>query len=811
MNNTKIILLAALCAVLTICVFSNNAVAALKSTAIVTKASKPAEGTDANLFGHVVNEKGEHLPYVTVAIKGTTIGTRTDGSGHFNIIDLPTGVYAVAVRCVGYESYEEEIEFKAGESIELKVTLVQANIYSSEVVVTADRYATERTDASVIVNTISPTKLKATQATVLSEGLNYCPGLRMENNCQNCGFNQVRMNGMEGPYSQILINSRPIFSGLAGVYGLELIPSNMIDQIEVVRGGGSALYGGNAIAGTINLILKDPVSNYYEAGATSSLVGIGVDGSGDPALDNVINVNATTVSPDKKMGMAIYGYYRDRDNFDANDDNFSELSEIENTTFGSRMFYRPGKKSKLALDFFNISETRRGGGTDFNTPLHESEIAEAVDHKITTAALTYTQFFRKRDEWNVFASAQKVDRASYYGAEQSVEDYGQTNGLTYSIGSTYNAAFDLSSIIGGFEVTGDYLEDNKLGYATPDFVNDTIIHTPDRKVTDQEKMTYGAFAQYELNWDKLKTTLGLRYDHYDIKDKAHSDKNDIENSGDVISPRISVKYDILKDLQARLSYSSGYRAPQVFDEDLHIEASGLHTIIHKNDPNLKQETSHSLMASFDYNTEVGNGYLGLLAEGFYTMLQDPFVTEYQTEGDHLVSYRFNSDEGALVAGVNVEGNYQPMKKLNFNAGFTYQISEYDKAQEDFNEKAFYRTPNTYGFITIDWGMFEDFNLSASGNFTGSMKVPYFGETDRGITNYDPEVGALLDSDSFFDMGIKASYDFWLGKNGFQIYGGVKNALNAYQDDFETGINRDPGYIYGPGAPRTLYLGFTIKS
>jgi outer membrane receptor for ferrienterochelin and colicins len=88
----------------------------------------------------------------------------------------------------------------------------------------------------------------------LSEGLSFSPGLRIENDCQNCGFSQVRMNGMEGPYSQILINSHPIFSGLAGVYGLELIPTNMIERIEVVRGGGSALYGSNAIAGTINII-----------------------------------------------------------------------------------------------------------------------------------------------------------------------------------------------------------------------------------------------------------------------------------------------------------------------------------------------------------------------------------------------------------------------------------------------------------------------------------------------------------------------------------------------------------------------------
>jgi len=127
-----------------------------------------------------------------------------------------------------------------------------------EVVVTGDRNKTNRTESSTIVSILTPKLFATIQSVTLSEGLNFCPGLRMENNCQNCGFSQVRMNGMEGPYSQILINGRPIFSGLAGVYGLELIPSSMIERVEVVRGGGSALYGSNAIAGTINLIFKRP-------------------------------------------------------------------------------------------------------------------------------------------------------------------------------------------------------------------------------------------------------------------------------------------------------------------------------------------------------------------------------------------------------------------------------------------------------------------------------------------------------------------------------------------------------------------------
>jgi len=501
----------------TVSLFSINK-ASSKAMIVAAAASSSSEkaitkkGTDANLYGHVVNENGEHLPYATILLKGTTIGTKTDNSGHFQIINLPTGKFTVIARSIGFKPYEEEIEFVDGESVELKITLVTSAAYAEEIVVTADRYATERKKASLIVNTISPEKLQTTQCVVLSDGLNFSPGLRMENNCQNCGFSQVRMNGMEGSYSQILINSRSIFSGLAGVYGLELIPVNMIDQIEVVRGGGSALYGSNAIAGTINLILKDPVSNYFEAGASSGFIGLGVDGSGSPAMDNNITANTTVVSPDKKMGIALYGYYRDREVFDANDDNYSELSMINNTTFGSRLFYRPTHKSKIAIDFFNINESRNGGGSDFDLPKHEMDISEALEHKITTGAITYTQLLRDHDQWEVYVSGQNVNRESYYGSNKSLQDYGNTQGLTYSIGSTYNLDLGLSKIIGGFEITGDDLLDTKKAYPVFNQETGEVTHTKNTTITDQEKIIYGVFAQYEINWDKFKGTAGVKHE-----------------------------------------------------------------------------------------------------------------------------------------------------------------------------------------------------------------------------------------------------------------------------------------------------------
>jgi len=762
--------------------------------------------TDANIIGHVVSE-GEHLPFVSISVKGTTIGTATDETGHFRLLNMPEGTITIKAQSVGYQPLEKDITIKTGETKEVNFDLKKDILGLEEVVVTGDRNEKNRRESSVIVNTITPKLLTNINAVTLSEGLNFSPGVRMETNCQNCGFSQVRMNGMDGPYSQILINGRAVFSGLAGVYGLELIPSNMLERIEVVRGGGSALYGSNAIAGTINLILKDPIRNTYEFGVTGGLSGIGVDGAGDAAQDYSVNANTSVVSDDNKSGMAIYGFYRDHEPFDANDDGYSELTKIKNTTFGTRLFHRFGYKSKLSADFFNIKENRRGGN-NFGSPEHEADIAESLRHDITTGALTYEQYTRETDLWSVYVSGQRVVRNSYYGAEQSLKDYGKTRGFTTVMGTQYIAYWGISTLTAGIEDRLETLDDKKLGY--PDWEHAVIVdnkiteipHTENTPVADQKSNTFGVFAQYGISWNKLNLSLGGRFDHYKITDDINSEG---DNRGDVFSPRITLKYDIQDYLQARMSYSKGYRAPQIFDEDLHIETSGSRQVIHRNDPGLEQETSHSFLASLDFNKRLGKVSFELLAEGFYTELDDAFVNNYgEPDEDKVVVYtRTNAEGGATVKGVNLELNIVPGEVFTFKSGYTIQSSKYDDAQE-FGEKKFFRAPDSYGYFTLDCQPAEHLGISSTANYTGKMYVPYFG-----IQQAEPEAGELRRSDRFFDLGLKIRYDMKLNGATLQVFGGVKNIFNSYQNDFDEGIDRDPGYIYGPALPRTIYLGIRI--
>jgi len=766
--------------------------------------------TDANIFGHVINVKtGQHISFINIVLKNTTIGISTDETGHYHLKNLPEGKFIIVASGVGFKPQEKEVELKKGKSIELNFEIEEDALNLNEVVVTAGRTSQKRTEAPVIVNTISTKMLETTQSVVLGEGLNYCTGLRYENDCQNCGFSQIRMNGLEGPYSQILINSRPIFSGLAGVYGLELIPANMLERIEVVRGGGSVLYGSNAIAGTINLILKDPKVNSFEAGFNTSLIGTGVSGSNGPAADYNATFNATLVTDDHKSGISVFGNMRDRKMFDYNDDSFSEIAPMKNTVIGTRIFHRPGYRSKLSLDYFNIRE-KRDGGNKQDYPHHERDISESVEHTMHTGALTFEQYFRESDLLTVFASGQYLDRDSYYGANQSLSDYGNTTDKTYNIGAQYKVSLnDISTIVTGTEYTGSHLKDMKLGY--PEFsVNEDgeleETHVPNTVVSDQSLSTVGAFAQYEIKVNKFRFLAGGRVEHYSVDDKqADSDK-----SGTVFIPRASVMYDITTYLQTRLGVSRGYRAPQIFDEDLHIETSGSRQVINRNDPNLKQENSTSFTLSFDFNKQLGGINANILVEGFYTKLHNPFRNEIEKKDENnvVIYTRKNAEKGAVVKGLNIEAKLMPSDRLNLTVGLTVQSSKYGIPDKDFGEKKFLRTPNTYGFFTADWEFTKNWGISATGNYTGRMLVPYFGV---GLPEGDiRDAGELRKSKSFFDAGLKLHYDMRISKSvTVEWFAGMKNIFNSFQKDFDKGVDRDPSYIYGPSLPRTVFLGFRI--
>ena len=291
-----------------------------------------AQGQSGDLHGVVMTD-GEVVEFATVQLIGTFIGAATNSKGKFHLHNVPYGTYTIEASFIGYDAISQNVVIDT-DNVRSTVDfdLVDQNMDLDEIVVTGTKTFKRMTDSPVMVGVLSSQALDNVQACNLSDGLKFQPGLRVETDCQTCNYTQLRMNGLGGGYSQILVNGRPIFSPLTGLYGLEQLPVNMIERIEIIRGGGSSLYGSSAIGGTVNVITKTPKKNGYEL----NYIHQSIDGRTN---DDQLTANATLVSKNKNSGISLFGTHRQRGFYDANGDNFSEIPLIENTSFGANLFF----------------------------------------------------------------------------------------------------------------------------------------------------------------------------------------------------------------------------------------------------------------------------------------------------------------------------------------------------------------------------------------------------------------------------------------------------------------------------------------
>ncbi len=738
--------------------------------------------SDANIFGHVIDKRtNEHLPYINIVIKGTTIGTATDHSGHFFLKDIPTGEITLEVTSLGYSTLTKKIQISKNQSIEVNFEIEENQIALENVVISANPIMETRKASPSLINVLDIKSFESTNSVNLSQGLNFQPGVRVENNCQNCGYTQVRINGLDGPYTQILIDSRPVFSALSAVYGLEQIPANMIERVEIMRGGGSAITGAAAIAGSINIITKEPINN--SAQISHNLTSIG----NWDAVDNNTTVNASLVTDNHKGGIYVFGQSRIRNHYDHDGDRFSELPELKNNTFGFRSFVKTGNYSKISLEYHNMQEFRRGGNM-FNRPPHEADIAEQVESSINGGGLKFDMFSPdSRQRFTLYTSAQYIMRNSYYGGGQDPNAYGETTNITLLGGAQYSYKFNQclfmpAELTTGAEYTSDNIEDDMWGY--------------DRYIK-QDVRTFGAFAQNEWKNDMWGFLIGARMDKHNML------KNPI------FSPRANLRFNPYENLNIRATYTAGFRAPQAFDEDLHIENVGGTVSMIEIDPNLKEEKSNSFSLSADMYKQFRGLSTNILIEGFYTRLNDVFIIDDLGYRDEILIKQRRNGEGAKVYGLTVEGKMAYKDKFDLQVGATIQKSLYDEEEvwsdEVEAERRMFRTPNLYGYFTANYTPVRPVTLSLSGTYTGDMLVQH----RAGAGNIPVDMN--VETPDFFDINFKAVYKFKLYRGiEMDICAGIQNIFNAYQSDFDKGENRDSGYIYGPATPRSYFAGIKLS-
>lgn len=769
-----------------------------------------------NLFSQTIKLNGivlsdsKPVPFANVFVPELNIGTSANLDGKFELIIPNQTNFTVNVSAIGFKKFSKKLTSKE-KDLFLKINLEYDILALDQVVVSATRDFIKRKESPVIVSVSDKQLMQSVQAISLSEGLSFQPGLRVENNCQNCGFSQVRINGLSGPYSQILIDSRPVFSALNGVYGLDQIPSNMVERIEVVRGGGSALYGANAIAGTINIITKDPIENAFEINHHRGFLA-------GRTFDNSSNANVSWISKDSKKGITVFGSNRNREAFDANGDGFSEITQLLSTAVGFKAFWKTGARSRISLEYHYLDEFRRGGNLLHLKP-EKTDITEQLNHYINGVHVAFEKYSKSlKHRFAIYTSTQVTKRLSYYGgggnetiseemspeektaAELSIENakkfYGNTQDLSNASGIQYSGKFLLlnkeSILTSGFENTYNEVVDEMPGYFRQ--IDQTVNNT-------------GFYSQLKTNLNPKTTILaGFRYDYNNLfcNYTFENSTNQTAKKLGVFNPRLSLMYNFKENLQLRMGYATGFRSQQAFDEDLHIETLNGSAQFVKISTSLKPEKSHAYNVSIDYSSK----RFSLTLESFFTDLRNPFINVFTGDtlpqsGASVVEKRNSS--GSIIYGLNLESKIIVNNNFDVQLGFTAQKANYKKAETIFENKniqikQFLRTPELYGFWACNYRLKKGFKIDLNGNFTGKMMIS------------NERLQTIILSQHFWEINSKLSYDIDLGKKiCLELYTGFFNILNAYQKDFELGKKRDSAYVYGPMRPRTYYFGVRLKS
>lgn len=725
-----------------------------------------------------VYEKGDRTPIVgaNVIVKNSTVGTVTDNNGRFKLKSMAPGTHTIIISMMGYKKEELDVIINQGEASNIDASLEPTLVEMGAVVVTGTNSKHHYKDIPVKTQVVSKKSIEIQSAINLSESLGFLPSVSVDNSCQNCNFMELRILGLGSKYSQILIDGDPVVSSLAGVYGLEHFPANMISSLEIVKGGASALYGAGAVAGVVNLRTKRPAVNRTSVNFQSRYI--------DGSMDNAVNVNAEMVNSEGNSGAYIYASARERDSYDLNDDGFSELGTLQNETLGFNWYLQPTSRTELATHVHRIHSVRRGGN-DFHKPFHEANIAESPEHWRWGGTLRWKHNVKQNFNYKLFYSFSLLNRDSYYGGLGAEEDpdtvaalaaYGKTENPLHIGGVRSHYHRGSHYFTAGLQIKHESLTDQA--------VRNPIYHL------DKTFKNAGIFLQDNFHVNKFDIVLGARLDKHSELDKS------------IVSPRINIKYELKDDIVLRTGIATGFKAPQIYDEDLHIcGLEGAQRVV-RNAANLKEERSITGNISLDYL-----GYFNDMATMFnltayYTKLNDAFTQVDIPDTDPLVNvWERQNGEGATVQGIETELGIRPNSKAELRSNFTYKIAKYDNMQNKGFVNAtdeFLHTPRLSGSLRLNYAVFKDVDVSLAGSYIGKMKVLH------------ESLGKIENTSNFyvFDIGVISDINIIAGIDS-NLKIGVKNITNAYQDDLDIGVHRDPGYVYGPTLPRAFYADVSL--
>lgn len=713
-----------------------------------------------------------------------------------------------------------------------------SSINLQEVVVTSTRTHRLSHEVPHKTDTLDASNLALTSKFNLGEAIELVNGARTENNCQNCGTAEIQLLGLPGNYNQILIDKQPLFTGLASVYGIDQVPTIFVDQIEIVKGGASALYGPGAVSGVINIIPAEPFDSngqfsldYRRFGGSSSKEG---------------QFSTSWVAQKYPwFKTTLYGTLGEQSAADLNDDGFTEITTRDHHTLGLYAWAAPSDDSFIKFNYQMIQEERRGGDR-LHRLSHLSQISEELNSDYHWASLTWEQRINSIWDFSLTASTAMIDRDSYYGGtgEQLIDpELVAIDSRNPSVGSYNGTSVDPQNINSDGEFTGLANSDeskafslfgdgtgtgggstNQYGFTDS---NTTILDSQfNADLGSQSEpshfITFGVQYQKEELLDENRNAFGLTNSilHDDsfsnlgfyIQDQWRTNNKlefipglrfDKANTLDdvVISPRLATRYTINREWNLRASFSTGFLAPRVFNEDLHIDSLGGQPIDIVNAENLKEERSTTGTLGFNFRPSALEGKFITAFQAYWTELKDSFATRVLSRsGPRGVDERFNSS-GAKVLGLEWDFSVDMPSFWRCDGGVAWVRSRYDEAQEITGGDApilsdrFNKTPDWSGVLQLSYIDSDLLDGFISVKWTGPMKVGQSSPSDR-----------LVESDSFYvvNVGLNRSFHKQWGKVIAKV--GVNNIFDDFQEDLQLGATRDSEYVYGPRRPRTCFIG-----
>lgn len=722
--------------------------------------------------GQVIDNNQTPIPFAQLQVSSMKAPLIADEEGKFTL-PADSLSFPLRIECMHVGYHPASIELFSAEEFPPYILLMPLSL--EEVVISGSRFEESIHESAIKIEPIHARRLEAVQASSLLDGLSFQAGIRTEVDCQTCNYSQVRLNGLGGAYSQILLNSRPLFSNLLGLYGLEQLPASMVERVEVIRGGSSVAYGANAIAGTLNIITRRPSGDNYEISSYRSWIG-------NQAADD--RLQASVSQANKKSGWLLASSLRRREAFDANADGFSEIPQVKQQSFLLSGYVDPGSRHEMNIYLMALQE-ERDGGDRLTLPPHERLQSEWRRALTLASGIDWSFDLAARHQIQAFAGWQQTDRKHYTGYLGN-EGYGNTDNVSYQVGAQHlwMSPSLRWRVTNGIEWQGEKVWDEIPSY---------------NYLINQHAQLFGWFS--EVQWqdnEQWKIQAGQRISYHNLAKQWYW------------TPRASVRFQADRHHVVRATYSQGFRPPQAFDADMHIAFAGGGIARIQIDPDLQSEHAHSAMLSLDADYPHTQYIAGFSLSGFYTYLRSPFtLEELTTTPDRQLILLRSNGSNALVYGLSIEGRFNLKEMWELRAAYTMQASYYTEAvawsAEHEPIKEFLRTPNHYGYWVAEYVGPSPWKFAFSGTYTGPMWVPHFAGAE-GVTE-----DVLKRSPSFFDLGFQVGYELRLKdlpRLAFSV--GVQNLLNAYQEDFDKGAQRDSNYIYGPGRPRTFSIGVRLR-